>query len=86
MSGGDSDSLAVVDPGLRSGGPKSVLGKCANGAKQSCANEVSFKCLGSGACLKALEALGIFFAEYAFSLFLRYFYVIFLKQLNTNLS
>ena len=54
-------------------------------AKQSHANKVSFNRLGSRAHLRALEAPGFFFAEYAFSLFSRYPFVIFLKYLNTNL-
>ena len=48
-------------------------------------NKVSFNGPGSRAHLRALEALGVFFAEYAFSLFSRYIFMIFLKQLNTNL-
>ena len=68
------------------GGPKLFSGKVADRVKQSRANKVSFHGLGSRAHLKALEALGFFFVEYAFFLFSRYLFMIFLKQLNTNLS
>ena len=74
----------MADPGLRSGGPKIFLGQVANGVKWSHANKVSFNGPGSRAHLRALEALGFFFA--AFSLFSRHLFIIFLKQLNTNLS
>ena len=68
---------AVADPGLRSGA-NIFLGKVADRAKGSHVNEVSFHGPGSMACLRALEALGFFFAEYTFSLFSRYlFYDIF---------
>ena len=73
-------------PRIEVGGPNIFLGKVTDGVKQSHANEVSFNRPGSRACLGALEALGFFFAEYAFSLFSRYLFMIFLKQLNTNLS
>ena len=77
----------MADPGLRSGGvPNNFSGQVIDGAKRSHVNKVSFNGPGSRACLRALEALGFFFAEYAFSLFSRHFFIIFLKLLNTNLS
>ena len=41
----------------------------ADSAQQSCANEVSPYWLGSGACLRALEAVWFFITKYAFSPF-----------------
>ena len=79
-------TIVMIFMYIISGGPRievrgqiCFLGKVANGAKWSHANEVSFKWLGSRACLRALEALGVFFAEYVFSLFSRYLSVLFLK-------
>ena len=78
-----------ISVGLRilveEGGPKIFLRKFASVVKWSPANEVSFNRLGSRAHLRALEALGFFFAEYAFSLFSRYLFMIFSKYLNMNL-
>ena len=73
-----------------SGGPRNEVRGAKNfvwadGVKWSHANKVSFDWLGSRALKWVLKALGFFFAEYA-SLFSRYLFMIFLKQLNTNLS
>ena len=77
----------MADPRLKWGGQFFFfLGKVANRVKWSHANEVNFNGLGSRVHLRALEALRFFFAEYAFSLFSGYLFMIFLKQLNTNPS
>ena len=60
-------------PRIEVGGGQFFSGKVTDGAKWSHANKVSFNGLGFRACLRALEALGVFFAEYALSLFSRYF-------------
>ena len=60
---------AVADPGFWLRGTKLFLRKFPDVAKRSHMNEVSFNRPGSRAYLWALEALGFFFAEYAFSLF-----------------
>ena len=67
---------------LVEGGAKIFLRQFPDVVKRSHTNEMSFNRPGSRAHLRALEALGFFFAEYAFSL---YPFVIFLKYLNTNL-
>ena len=54
---------SVEDPGFWSGGPKIFFWEFADGAKQSCMNEVSLRWLG------ALEALGFFIAKCVFSYF-----------------
>ena len=72
---GSSDFLsgmyAVADPGFWSGGGgKIVTEKFADRAKQSHANEVSkVSFILKANSFRALEALGVFFLEYAFSLF-----------------
>ena len=57
-------------------------GKVADGEKRSHVNKVSFNGLGSRACL----GNWVFLCWIAFSLFSRYHSMIFLKQLNTNIS
>ena len=77
--------VPVADPGFWSRGAKNNFEKISDVVKWSHANEMSFNRPGSRAHLRALEPLGFFFAEYAFSLFSKYLFVIFLKYLNTNL-
>ena len=69
-----------------SGGPRIVvrgakifIRNFAHGVKWSSTNEVSFNRPESRAYLSALEAIGILFIEYGFSLFSGYLSVLFLK-------
>ena len=55
---------------VKGGGPILFWPIFADSAQWSCANEVSPYWLGSGAHLRALEALGFFITKYAFSPFL----------------
>ena len=57
---------------LVEGGTKIFLIKFPDIVQRSPVNKVSFNRPGSRAHLRALEAIGFFFAEYAFSLFSRY--------------